>query len=51
MEIGMDVNSGFSEPYNWTDPNDIEAVNTKVQFEWSWYVDPLVYGKYPDVMV
>ena len=50
-EIGMDINVGYNEPYNATNSDDIEAVYTKFQFEFGWYVDPLMFGKYPDIMV
>ena len=49
--IGWTLNTDYGEPFNATDPDDMLAVDIKVQFNFGWYMDPIIFGKYPDVMV
>jgi len=47
----LDVNSGFYEPYDPENLDDVKAANRKIEFEYAWFSDPLYYGKYPDSMI
>lgn len=49
-EIGMDVATAYYEPWDPTSPADIEAVTTRIIWEYAFYYDPLVFGDYPQVM-
>ena len=49
--IGLTIDSFFGEPYDANNPDDVAAVETYVQFFYGWFGDPVVFGKYPDVMV
>jgi beta-glucosidase len=48
--IGLTINSGFELPFNTSDLNDVNAVNTAVAFEFGWFADPVVFGRYPPEM-
>jgi len=48
--IGMTINSDFAEPFDPRNPNDVEAVDTYVAFQYGWFADPLVFGHYPEIM-
>lgn len=39
------------EPWDHTDPADVEACQRKLEFAVSWFADPIYFGKYPDSMV
>lgn len=45
------MNTDFGEPWDPNNPDDVEAVNTKVLFSFGWFMDPIAFGKYPDVMI
>jgi beta-glucosidase len=49
-KIGMTISSGFAVPFNTSEPKDIEAVNIAVAFQYGWFADPQVFGKYPKEM-
>lgn len=49
-KIGMTINSGYAVPWNSSNVNDINAVNTVVAFQFGWFADPLVFGQYPPEM-
>ena len=46
----MDVATAYYEPWDPLNPDDVEAVNTRIIFEYAFYYDPLVFGDYPQVM-
>ena len=46
-EIGMDVATAYYEPWDPMSPDDIEAVNTRIIWEYAFYYDPVVFGDYP----
>ena len=48
--IGLTTNVGFSLPYNVSSPADAAAANRNMAFQFAWYYDPIVFGKYPDEM-
>ena len=49
-EIGFTTNTNFALPYNPNSEDDIWAANVNIAFNFGWYVDPIVFGKYPDEM-
>jgi len=49
-QIGMSADTEFALPYNWRNPRDVAAADTYMAFNYGWIVDPLVYGRYPEVM-
>jgi beta-glucosidase len=48
--IGLTTNTDFAEPYNISKPEDVAAASRSIAFAYAWYLDPLVFGKYPDEM-
>jgi beta-glucosidase len=46
----LTTNTNHALPYNISDPEDIAACNRQLAFAFGWYIDPLVFGKYPDKM-
>ena len=46
----MTLNCDFGEPYDINNPDDLTAVENKVQFQLGWFANPIVNGDYPDVM-
>jgi len=48
--IGLTTNTDFGVPYNISKPEDIAAASRSMAFAYAWYVDPIVFGKYPDEM-
>ena len=46
----MANNIDYMLPYDINNQDDIEAANRQQAFQFGWYVDPLVFGKYPDEM-
>lgn len=48
--IGMCTQSEYGEPWDSTVQADTDVIETKLEFEFGWYNDPLYFGKYPDVM-
>jgi beta-glucosidase len=49
--IGLTANVDYGVPYNSSKPEDVAAASRQVAFAFGWFVDPLVFGKYPDEMV
>lgn len=46
-----DLHSGdWTEPWDPSDPEDVEACERKLEFAISWFADPVYFGKYPDSM-
>ena len=48
-EIGIALNHDFAVPLT-SSPEDIAAAERKNQFTMGWFADPIVFGKYPQVM-
>eukprot|EP00347_Sterkiella_histriomuscorum_P017499 403349118 len=48
--IGMNVASAFYEPWDPNSQADIDAVTTRLTWEYAYYYDPLVFGDYPQIM-
>jgi beta-glucosidase len=46
----MANNIDFMVPYNTSNLDDIEAVNRQMAFQLGWFVDPIVFGRYPEEM-
>ncbi len=46
----MANNIDFMVPSNSSNADDIAAANRQHAFQLGWYVDPIVFGKYPDEM-
>lgn len=49
-EIGITLNGDWTEPWDPSDPEDVEACERKLEFAISWFADPVYFGKYPDSM-
>ena len=47
--IGITNNTEWKEPMT-DSPEDIEAADRAVTFDFGWFTDPLVFGDYPEVM-
>ncbi|RMJ25897.1 beta-glucosidase [Aspergillus sp. HF37] len=50
-EIGITLNGDWAEPWDPSNPADVEACDRKIEFAISWFADPIYHGKYPDSMV
>ncbi|CDW81975.1 glycosyl hydrolase family protein [Stylonychia lemnae] len=48
--IGWALSSDYNEPFDLENPQDVEAGNTQILFQFGWFMDPTVFGKYPDNM-
>jgi beta-glucosidase len=48
--IGLTANVDFAVPYNASNPDDVEAASRSMAFAFGWYVDPIVFGRYPPEM-
>ncbi|EPS65597.1 hypothetical protein M569_09176, partial [Genlisea aurea] len=48
-EIGMAMSSPWVEPYS-GDRLDVEAAHRALDFMYGWFLEPLVYGDYPETM-
>jgi len=46
----MTNNNDFALPWNASNPEDVAAANRQLAFQFGWFVDPIVFGKYPDEM-
>ena len=46
----MTANVDFGLPYNASKQADVVAANRHMAFQFAWYYDPIVFGKYPDEM-
>lgn len=49
-KIGLAINCQYEVPWNSSNINDINAVNTALSFEYGWLADPVVFGQYPAEM-
>lgn len=49
--IGIALNSDYAYPLDETSEDDKKAAERYLEFMLGWFVDPLVFGKYPDSMV
>lgn len=47
----MTLNTNYAVPWDPANQADVIAIDTSIQFAFSWYMDPLAFGKYPDIMV
>jgi len=50
-QIGITIDSSYAEPFDPNNPLDVQAVDTYLSFKYGWLADPIVFGKYPDIMV
>ncbi|KAL9115932.1 MAG: hypothetical protein Q9227_000300 [Pyrenula ochraceoflavens] len=50
-EIGITLNGDWVEPWDPSNPADVEACERKLEFAISWFADPIYLGKYPDSMI
>lgn len=48
--IGFTTNTDMAYPFDPSNKDDVAAVDTVLAFAFGWYVDPVVFGKYPDEM-
>nr|WPM03624.1 glycoside hydrolase family 1 [Phyllotreta armoraciae] len=48
--LGIVVDSAWFEPEDPGNPDDVEAVNSKLSFSIGIYLHPMVYGDYPDIV-
>ncbi|KAG2326098.1 hypothetical protein Bca52824_008826 [Brassica carinata] len=49
-QIGIAHNPLWYEPYDPSDPDDVEGCNRAMDFMIGWHMNPTVYGDYPEVM-
>ncbi|XP_071507382.1 lactase/phlorizin hydrolase-like [Diadema antillarum] len=50
-QIGITLNSNHAEPWNKSNPSDVEAADRNLQFNLGWYAHPIfINGDYPEVM-
>ncbi|KAJ8963456.1 hypothetical protein NQ318_018938 [Aromia moschata] len=49
-KVGIVVDTDWYEPAS-NSSKDREAADRTIQFRWGWYVNPLVHGDYPKVMI
>jgi beta-glucosidase len=48
--IGFTTNTDFNLPYDVTKQADHDAASRAMAFSFAWFVDPVIFGKYPDEM-
>jgi beta-glucosidase/6-phospho-beta-glucosidase/beta-galactosidase len=48
--ISLTCNIDFAIPYNASSEADVAAANRRLAFMFSWFYDPIFFGKYPDEM-
>jgi len=48
--ISLTCNIDFALPYNVSSEADVAAANRRLAFMFSWFYDPIFFGKYPDEM-
>ena len=48
--IGISNCGDFRYPKSASSEDDHEATERAMLFQWGWFVEPLIYGKYPPVM-
>ncbi|KAJ9648276.1 hypothetical protein H2199_001129 [Coniosporium tulheliwenetii] len=49
-EIGITLNGDWNEPWDASDPADIEACERRLEFIIGWFADPIYFGHYPASM-
>ncbi|CAK8692258.1 unnamed protein product [Clavelina lepadiformis] len=49
-KISMAMDSAWGEPFDSSLQTDVDAANRYMQWSLGWFMNPLVYGDYPDVM-
>eukprot|EP00592_Proboscia_alata_P007513 CAMPEP_0194363558 /NCGR_PEP_ID=MMETSP0174-20130528/11377_1 /TAXON_ID=216777 /ORGANISM="Proboscia alata, Strain PI-D3" /LENGTH=505 /DNA_ID=CAMNT_0039137039 /DNA_START=172 /DNA_END=1689 /DNA_ORIENTATION=+ len=49
--ISIVLNCDFAYPLNPNNPSDVAAAERKMQFSLGWFLDPIIRGEYPAVMV
>ncbi|KAK5936920.1 hypothetical protein PMZ80_010858 [Knufia obscura] len=49
-EIGITLNGDYGYPWDPSNPEDVAAVQRKLEFAIAWFADPIYHGKYPDSM-
>lgn len=49
--IGLTISAEFAEPWDPTNEEDVKGVETSILFQVGWFADPIVFGRYPDIMV
>uniref|UniRef100_A0A0K8TVD7 Putative glycosyl hydrolase n=1 Tax=Phaedon cochleariae TaxID=80249 RepID=A0A0K8TVD7_PHACE len=49
-KVGIAIDTSWYEPFSYNSTADIEAAETKQQFSYGWYANPIVHGDYPWVM-
>uniref|UniRef100_A0A8D0L8Y6 Cytosolic beta-glucosidase n=1 Tax=Sphenodon punctatus TaxID=8508 RepID=A0A8D0L8Y6_SPHPU len=48
--VGISLTSAWGEPVDLSNPKDIEAAETYVQFYLGWFANPIFSGDYPEIM-
>ncbi|ODN04810.1 Lactase-like protein [Orchesella cincta] len=49
-QVGITIDSGWLEPSDPNNPEDIEASERALQFKFGMFASPIVFGKYPDIV-
>lgn len=49
-KIGMTIDTSYVIPWNISDPQDHQAVDISLAFQYGWLADPQVFGRYPTEM-
>ncbi|GAB7353250.1 hypothetical protein MBLNU459_g3760t1 [Dothideomycetes sp. NU459] len=49
-QIGITLNGDWVEPWDPSDPRDVEACERKLEFSIAWFADPIYRGEYPASM-
>ncbi|CAG9333785.1 unnamed protein product [Blepharisma stoltei] len=49
-KIGMTISSAFYYPSNTSEPEDYKSADVSVAFQYGWFADPQVFGRYPEEM-
>ncbi|XP_061162615.1 uncharacterized protein LOC133171833 [Saccostrea echinata] len=49
-EVGITLNTEWVFPKNNSDPNDRTASERAINFEFGWFLNPVIKGDYPEVM-
>ncbi|KAE8162648.1 putative beta-glucosidase [Aspergillus tamarii] len=50
-KIGITLNAQWAEPWDDTDPRDVNACKTYLDFSVGWFAEPIYRGHYPERMV
>ncbi|KAG2379304.1 hypothetical protein C9374_007443 [Naegleria lovaniensis] len=49
-KMGITVNSSYYQPLDENNPLDVQAAETQQVFKLGWFLDPVVFGDYPQIM-